>query len=128
MQRTNIICISCPKGCRVKIEANENEIIDITGHDCPQGKEYAKKEYKNPTRILPTTMKVKNGELPLVPVKTKEPIPRGKIREAMQEIAQQQVEAPVKIGDILIPNIAGTGVEIVATRNVEAHYKTPRTA
>ena len=119
MDTGHIICISCPKGCRIKIKGKDDEIKFITGYDCIQGKEYALKEYKNPTRILPTTVKVGNGELPLVPVKTKQPIAKDIIFKAMKETAKITVEAPIRIGDIIISNLLNTGVDIVATRNIE---------
>ena len=58
LPRTNIICIGCPKGCRVLVESDNGEIINISGYRCSKGKEYAKKEFSNPKRILPTTVKV----------------------------------------------------------------------
>ncbi|MCF8001737.1 MAG: DUF1667 domain-containing protein [Halanaerobiales bacterium] len=118
MEKNDIICTGCPKGCRVTVEVENEEIINIEGYECPTGKKYAIDEYKNPTRILPTTIRVKNGEFPLVPVKTAEPIPKSLLIKAMDVIAKKEVEAPVKIGDILIKNILDTGVNVVATRNI----------
>lgn len=114
-----IICVSCPKGCRIKVESKNDEIIDIFGFGCKEGKRYAREEFKNPTRILPTTVKVKGGEFPLVSVKTKKGIPKDKLLKAMDVIAEIEVKAPVKIGDIILNDILNTGVELVATRNVE---------
>ena len=120
MDERTIVCLSCPKGCRVKVKANGDEIKDISGHECPQGIEYAKNEYLNPTRILPTTVRVKNGQIALVPVKTAAPIPKGKIGEAMQKLAEIEVKAPVELGQIIVENIAETGVDVVATRSIKA--------
>ncbi|MFW6281730.1 MAG: DUF1667 domain-containing protein, partial [bacterium] len=92
--------------------------IDIMGNACPQGADYAKEEVVSPTRILPTTAKVKNGTLPLVPVKTTKAIPLEVIHDAMAVIGKLEVEAPIKIGDVLIENILDTGADIVATRNL----------
>ena len=114
-----ITCISCPMGCDVELEVNEDdEIVDIDGNSCQAGIEYVKNEYRNPTRILPTTARVKGGVLPLVPVKTDEPMPKGLLDEAMKEIAKVELEAPVKLGDVVIENILDTGVNIVATRDL----------
>lgn len=118
MPRTNIICIGCPKGCRIVVESEEKQITAIKGYGCRIGKEYAKKEFTNPTRILPTTVKVEGGELPLVPVKTAQPIPKNKIKAAMEEIAGIKVKAPVNIGQVIVADLASTGVELVATRNI----------
>jgi CxxC motif-containing protein len=113
-----ITCISCPMGCDVDVEVKDGKIVNMDGHQCPAGKEYVKEEYYNPTRVLPTTARVKGGVLPLVPVKTNKPMPKGKLEEAMEVIAQQEVEAPVKLGDVIVENILDTGVDIVATRDL----------
>ena len=120
MDQRTIVCLSCPKGCRVTVKANGDDIKDISGHECPQGIEYAKNEYLNPTRILPTTVRVKNGQIALVPVKTASPIPKEKIGEAMQKLAEIEVEAPVELGQVIVENIVETGVDVVATRSIKA--------
>ncbi len=118
VSRTNIICVACPRGCRITIESRGDKIKSITGYGCKKGKEYAREEFKNPTRILPTTVRVKNGELPLVSVKTESPIPKKDLLPAMKETVNINVKAPVNIGDIIVENIAGTGVNLIATNNV----------
>jgi CxxC motif-containing protein len=105
-------------GCDLEVEVLDKEIKKIEGNRCPRGIEYAKAEYFNPTRILPTTAKVKGGVLPLVPVKTAKPIPKGLLEKAMVEIAQVELEAPIKLGDIVIKNILDTGIDVVATRDL----------
>ncbi|MBM7556129.1 DUF1667 domain-containing protein [Halanaerobacter jeridensis] len=118
-ETVEITCISCPMGCDVELEVNEDDdIVDIDGNSCQAGIEYVKNEYRNPTRILPTTARVKGGVLPLVPVKTDEPMPKGLLDEAMEEIAKVELEAPVELGDVVIENILDTGVNIVATRDL----------
>jgi len=114
----NIICIRCPRGCKVAIKSKNNKIQSITGNACPLGIEYAREEFIDPKRILPTTVKVINGELPLVPVKTEKGIPKDLLFEAMKEIAELEVKAPVKIGQVIIKNLIGTGVRLIATRNI----------
>ena len=123
MPRTNIICVACPKGCRIEIKHEDDEIKEISGYSCPQGEKYAKEEFLNPTRILPTTVRVKNGNLPLVSVKTEKPIPKKIINKVMQKTAAIQVEAPVKCGDIIIENLLNTGINLVATKNVKKNSK-----
>lgn len=119
MSRSDIICISCPKGCRMTVEAENDIITKIKGYSCPAGKEYAREEFKNPTRVLPTTVKIKNGELPLVSVKTENPIPKKLLLPAMKEIKLIEVEAPVKSGQIIKENFMNTGINLVATRTIE---------
>ncbi len=118
MSRSNIICINCPKGCRMTVETEDDEIKNVSGFSCPIGEKYAREEYENPSRILPTTVRVKNGLLPLVSVKTEKPISKRLLLDAMEEIAQIEIEAPVQIGQIIKRNVLNTGVNLVATRTV----------
>ena len=119
MEGKEIVCVSCPKGCRITIQSKGEEIISITGNDCPKGIKYAEGEFINPLRILPTTVKVIDGELPLVSVKTEKAIPKRLLLKAMTEIAEIEVKAPVKIGQVIKDDLIGTGVSLVATRNVK---------
>lgn len=113
-----LTCVACPKGCEVTVEYEGDEIIEIKGNACPQGRDYAKEEIVAPTRILPTTIKVKNGALALCPVKTTKQIPLENMLSAMHIIGKKEVEAPIKMGDVLIENILDTGADIVATRDM----------
>lgn len=115
----NLTCISCPMGCPITVEMEENKVLSVTGNTCKRGEVYARKEVTNPTRIVTSTVKVKNGTADMVSVKTKEDIPKGKIFDCVKALKGVEVSAPVHIGDIIIPNAAGTGVDIVATKNVE---------
>ena len=120
MEKRELICIGCPMGCPITVTLENDEVKDVTGNTCPRGKTYAEKEVTNPTRIVTSTVKVEGGERPLVSVKTKEDIPKGKIFDCMKEINAITAKAPVKIGDVLLENVAGTGVPIVATKGVVA--------
>lgn len=119
MEGKEIICVSCPKGCRINVQNNGEKIISITGNDCLKGIKYAEEEFINPLRILPTTVRVIGGELPLVSVKTKKAIPKRLLLKAMTEIAEIEVKAPVKIGQVIKYDLMGTGVSLVATRNIK---------
>ena len=119
MEQNKIICISCPMGCRMTIKSQDGKITSIIGNACPKGIKYAEEEFINPLRILPTTVKVIGGELPLVSVKTEKAIPKKLLLEAMVEIAEIEVKAPVKIGQVIKDDLMGTGVSLIATRNVK---------
>ncbi len=119
MEDNKIICVSCPMGCRMTIQSKDGKIISVTGNTCPKGIKYAEEEFVNPLRILPTTVKVIGGELPLVSVKTEKAIPKKLLLEAMVEIAEIEVNAPVKIGQVIKSDLLGTGVSLVATRNIK---------
>jgi CxxC motif-containing protein len=116
--KTELICIGCPMGCYLTVDYVGTKIRDFSGNRCKVGLEYAEKEISNPERTLTTTVKVKYGHLPLVSVKTNKPIPKGRIFDAMNLLANVEVEAPIKIGDPIIRNIFDTGVNIVATKNI----------
>lgn len=123
MENRLFTCISCPIGCEVEAKIEDQKIIDVKGNRCPRGEDYVKNEYFNPTRILPTTVRVKDGILPLVPVKTLKPIPKDLLEDAMVELAKVIVEAPVKMGQVVLQDILGTGVDVVATRDLKKSEK-----
>ena len=111
-------CIVCPMGCPLKVTMNGDEIVDVTGNTCPRGKKYAITEVTAPRRVLTSTVKVEGGHLPLCPVRTRGDIPKGLLFDAMKEVNALVIEAPVAIGDVLIADICGTGVPLVACRNI----------
>ena len=111
-------CIVCPIGCELIVKKVGAKIIDIKGYKCPKGKEYAIQEVTNPQRILMTVVKVRGGSLPTVSVKTAKPIPKAKLFEAVKYLSKLELKPPIKIGDVIVDDIVGTGVPIVATRNV----------
>lgn len=119
MEVKNLTCINCPMGCPLTIEMEGEQVIRVSGNTCKRGEIYARKEVTNPTRIVTTTVKVLNGTSDTVSVKTKEDIPKEKIFDCVKALKNVQVEAPVHIGDVIADNIAETGVDIVATGNVE---------
>jgi CxxC motif-containing protein len=113
-----MICIGCPMGCYLTVEFDGKTIQRVTGNRCKVGLEYAEKETFNPERTLTTTVRVKCGHLPLVSVRTDKPLPKNRIFDAMNLLAQVEVDAPVKIGDKVVSNIFNTDVSVVATKNI----------
>lgn len=118
METKELICIGCPMGCPLTVEMNNGEVISVAGNTCKRGDVYARKELTNPTRIVTSSVIVENGSLAAVSVKTREDIPKGKIFDCMKALKGVKVQAPVHIGDVIVANVAGTGVDIVATKNV----------
>jgi len=112
-----LTCIICPQGCRITITGSEGDFT-VLGYKCPRGFEYAKKEFVNPERVLTSSVKVIDGELPLVSVKTTAPVPKKRILELMEEVKKAKGTAPIAIGTVIIRNLGETGVKLVATRNV----------
>ena len=118
MNTVNLICIGCPLGCPLTVEMEGNEVKSVAGNTCPRGDAYAKKELTNPTRIVTSTVRVAGGKLAMVSVKTQSDIPKGKIFDCVKALKDVEVTAPVKIGDVIVENVAGTGVNVIATKNV----------
>lgn len=118
MEKKEMICICCPLGCALTV-TEENGELKVTGNTCNRGEEYGKKEATNPTRIVTTSVRVKNGVLPVVSVKTEQDIPKGKIMKCIEILREIEVDAPVHIGDVVAENVAGTGIKVTATKNIE---------
>jgi CxxC motif-containing protein len=115
MIKKELICIVCPKGCHLKIDEN----LKVTGNGCARGIKYGIDELTNPTRMLTSTVVILNGEISRLPVVTSNPIPKDKIMAVMKEINQVKVEAPIYVKDIIIPNVLGLGVDLIATRDIK---------
>lgn len=113
-----IVCVLCPMGCKIKYDALNGKIVSLEGNRCPRGVSYLEDELREPKRIVPTSVKVINGEMSLVSVKTSKPIPRRLIPQFMQMVKRVEVEAPIKVGDVIIKNVLDTGADVIATRTV----------
>ncbi len=111
-------CIMCPLSCYIEAKFEGNE-LKIWGCRCPRGKEWVKSEIFEPKRTVMSVVKVKNGKYPVVSVKTDAPVPKERIEELMRHIASLEVEAPVRIGDVVEKNVLNMEVNLVATRTVE---------
>ena len=118
MNTVNLICIGCPLGCPLTVEMEGKEVKSVSGNTCPRGDAYAKKELTNPTRIVTSTVRVAGGKLAMVSVKTQSDIPKDKIFDCVKALKDVELTAPVKIGDVVVENVAGTGVNVIATKNV----------
>ena len=110
----NTTCICCPLGCDLTIDKSSAEFI-ITGNKCPRGKKYAIEELTAPKRIVTSTVKIAGGAYPVIPTKTAQAIPKEKIFTIMRILANVEIRVPVHVGDIVIKNVADTGIDVVAT-------------
>ena len=113
---TNLICIVCPKGCHLAVDEDNN--YEVTGFGCARGVVYGKKELTNPTRVITSTVKIAGGIHKRLPVKTDKDIPKGMIQDAMKLLDSVELTAPVKVGDVVVPDICGTGAAWVASRDM----------
>ena len=117
--KKEIICTVCPRGCHVMVEGEGENVISLEGYGCKRGQEYASAEFAHPVRILTTTVKLA-AQADLLPVRSNKPVPKEKLFDCMDVIRATAVKAPVNRYDVVVADICGTGVDIVATKTVEA--------
>ncbi len=111
---SELTCIICPNGCRLKVD----DSLNVTGNKCPRGAIYGKQEVTNPTRTVTSTVRCDSKELKVCPVKTKEAVAKGKIFDVMKDINACSVKVPCRIGDVVKSNVGGSGVDLVVTRTI----------
>lgn len=116
--KKEIICTVCPRGCHIMVEGDGEKISSMEGYTCQRGKGYASTEFAHPVRILTTTVKVARAGGTLLPVRSSAPVPKEKLFDCMAVIRGTQVERPVKQYDVVVSNICGTGVDIVASGEI----------
>ena len=118
METKVLTCIRCPLGCELTANITDNGDITVKGNACIRGEQYAKKELTNPLRVLTTTVRVIGGTQAMVPVKAKGDIPKERIMDGIRQLKQVQVAAPIQIGEVIVENLVGTGVAVIATKKV----------
>ena len=117
--KKEMVCISCPMGCHLTVEG-EGDNWTVTGNNRKNGERYGIQEMTDPRRILPTTVVIKGAMISRLPVKTAQEIPKGKLFDAMDELSKVVVEAPVKVGDVVLKDVCGTGIDVIATKTMPA--------
>lgn len=113
-----IVCVICPVSCKIEVDVEGDQILQIQGNQCDKGLAYAKQEISNPMRNIASSVKVEGGSLPLVSVRLTQAIPKKAIFEVMDQIKALKVQAPVSCGQILLENVLDTGAHIMATKDV----------
>lgn len=116
--QTKLICITCPVGCTLTVSYEGDKVIKVEGNQCRKGIDYAENEIKDPRRMVTTTVKVKGGFHPLCPVYTSAPIPKPLIFELVKKLREIELEAPVKVGQVVLKNFLGTGVDVLSARDL----------
>lgn len=110
----NMTCIVCPIGCQMEIELDGKTIKKVTGNTCKRGEKYAIAEIIEPRRVLTTTVKSNiNNKKTMIPVKTKDSIPKELLFEAMKIINKYEIKNAMSAGSVIISNILNTGVDVV---------------
>ena len=118
-ENTKVICITCPKGCRLDVTREGDTILKVDNCGCKRGEEYVKAELTDPRRMVATTVKIKGGVHPLLPVYTAKPFPKPRIRELLNVLQQVELFTPVGMGDVVVKDALGTGIDILASREMK---------
>ena len=118
---SNYLCIGCPLGCRLEVEQDDksDEIVEVRGWSCKKGDRYGRQEHVDPRRMVTTTVRIEGAGLARLPVKTSDEVPKQMVGEVCRLLRDLKVDAPVSVGQIILGNIAGTGADIVATRDMD---------
>ncbi len=119
METISLTCINCPVGCALTVEMADGAVAGVAGNLCARGPVYARAEVTNPTRMMASTVRLRNGAVAQLPVKTRSPIPKGKVADSVRALAGVEIPAPVELGRVILENVCGTGVDVIATRTVE---------
>ena len=117
-----LTCIVCPQGCLLSVEEKGAEDLTVSGNRCPRGIAYAQEEILNPKRMLTATCAVNMTDnalsvLKRLPVRTNVPCPKEKIPALLADIYKTRIMLPVQVGDIVIADWRGSGIDVVVTRN-----------
>lgn len=118
IETNELICVACPKGCTLQIKHEGNNVVEVIGAGCKRGKDYAICELQDPRRMVASTVKVKGGLHPLVPVYTDKGFPKPLIPQLAKELRKVEIAAPVKINQVVLENALGTEVDIIASRDM----------
>ena len=113
----NLVCITCPRGCALTVENVNGEWV-VSGNSCKKGKEFAINEMTNPMRTICSTVKTAFPEAPVLPCRVSADIPKNKIFDVMAEINKVEVKSPIKRGDVIIKDVLGLGVDVIATSDL----------
>ena len=121
METNLVTCVICPKGCSISVgwveENGEKVIKEVKGNSCKRGLSYASSEVVHPVRVLSSTVRIKNSRLSLLPVRSASPLSKELMFEAMARIKNTEVNGPVKMGDVIIKNVADSGIDMIACRD-----------
>ena len=116
--KKSLICVTCPMGCGLDVALEDGQVVAVEGQGCKRGLAYARDEIANPRRVVTTTVRVQAGRHPLLPVYTDGPFPRAQILELLAELRQVAVSAPVQAGQVILADALGTGIQVLASRDM----------
>jgi len=122
-EKRKVTCIVCPLGCEATVTSRNGRVIKVENLECPRGEDYVLKEIEAPKRDFFTTVRVRGARVPVCPIRATQPVPKEKLLDCSKELAKVVVDAPVKIGDVIVENLLGLGMDIIVTRNLERMEK-----
>lgn len=117
MEKRELTCINCPMGCQLTVTLEDGAVVSVTGQTCKRGEVYAHTEVTAPVRTVTSTVRINGGRVPMLSVKTAAPVPKSAVPAVLLALRPIVAQAPVHIGDVILPNAAGLGVDVVATSN-----------
>lgn len=117
-EKVKVICITCPKGCTLEVARDGKTTVSVEGAGCKRGAEYVAAETNDPRRMVATTVRVSGSLHPLLPVYTAKPFPKPLIKALLSEIREIHLKAPIKMGDVVLKDVLGTGVDVIASRDM----------
>lgn len=118
IETRSFLCVSCPIGCSLTVDLEDGNFVGVSGNKCPMGASYARNEVKNPLRLFTSIVQVEGGVLPVCPVRSESPVPLTSMLDIAKALAAVKVRAPIRIGQIILPDVCGVGVDLVATRDL----------
>jgi CxxC motif-containing protein len=115
------LCVGCPLGCRLEVDEDPaGDVVEVRGFSCRKGRTFALQEHTDPRRLVTTTVAVDGGVWPRLPVRTVEAVPKALMFEVCHALSAVRLHAPVALGDVVLADVCGTGVDVVATRDLPA--------
>ncbi len=117
MEKRELTCINCPMGCQLTVTLEAGAVVSVSGQTCKRGEIYARTEVTAPVRTVTSTVRIHGGRVPMLSVKTAKPVPKSDVSAVLRALKSIELAAPVAIGDVVLQNAAGTGVDVVATSN-----------
>lgn len=118
-ETSHYLCIGCPLGCRLEVDTQGDEILEVRGNACKRGDTFARQEHVDPRRFVTTTVAIEGAPWPRLPVATAAAVPKHVMREVCAALHGLRLEAPVELGQVVLPDALGTGIDVVATRSME---------
>ena len=118
-EKRHFTCVTCPIGCDIDVEVQDGNIVSMEGNKCKKSEEFVLQELKEPMRVLTTTVRVNGARWAMLPVRTDKSIPKRLFFQVIGELSDVELQAPVKISEVIVKDVAGTDASIIATRNMK---------